>query len=118
MPLSSARTGSATSARSRMRSSVGAVTKICPPTVHPSTRAARVTAAPPTACLARCSEPMLPTTTSAVVTGEPNALGRFKERLGHFRGDIAAEGVADKVPLAQSALHLVEGARELAHLVA
>ena len=45
--------------------------KTWPPTVAPSTRAATLTALPTTAYLARCSEPILPTTASPVLRPMP-----------------------------------------------
>ena len=43
--------------------------------------------------------------------------GRLEQRLGHLGRDVAAEGRPDEIPLAQAVEHLVEGPRELAHLV-
>ena len=54
----------------------------------------------------------------ALVTTEPQALGRLQKSLGHLRGDVATERVPDEVALAEPRDHLVEGARQLADLVA
>src|SRR5262249_31460354 len=61
-----------------------------PPTVAPSTRAAMFTALPTTAYLARCSEPMLPTTASPVLTPIPiSKRGSPARACSRFSSDMA-----------------------------
>ena len=65
-PFTWSATGGPDSGQSPSSASVAAVRRTWPPTVALSTRLATLTALPTTAYLARCSEPMLPTTASPV----------------------------------------------------
>ena len=58
------------------------------------------------------------TVTSRFSPAEAQALGRIEQRLRDLGRDVAPEGGADEVALAQPFEHAVEGAGELADLVA
>src|SRR5712691_10022027 len=54
----------------------------------------------------------------ALLPPEPEPFRRLQQSLRNFRRYITPEGRADEVALAQALDHLVEGARQSAHLVA